>query len=304
MTITENDIKKRLDVFVSEVSGCSRSHAQVLIDSELVSVNGRTQGKNYRLRLGDEIEIEAMPLSELSAEAEDIPLDIVYEDDDVIVINKPSGMVVHPAVGNESGTLVNALMYHCKGSLSGINGVIRPGIVHRIDKNTSGLLVVAKTDEAHIFLSSLLKEHGIKRVYYAIVTGHLRDSRGTVDAPIARHPVDRKKMAVVAGGRSAITHYEVVREYPSFSLVKLELETGRTHQIRVHMSHIGHPIVGDVTYGGGKTPFEKAHAKHIDGQCLHARELSFPHPRTREIVRFECELPENFKALLSILESL
>ena len=304
MTVTDESVKKRLDVYVCEVGGVSRSHAQVLIENELVLVNGRVESKNYRLRPGDEVEIEAMPLTELSAQAEDIALDIIYEDDDVIVINKPSGMVVHPAPGNESGTLVNALMYHCKGSLSGINGVIRPGIVHRIDKHTSGLLVVAKTDEAHIFLSSLLKNHEIKRVYYAILTGHLKSTQGTVNAPIARHSVDRKKMAVVPGGREAITHYEVLREFPSFTLAKMELETGRTHQIRVHMSHIGHPIIGDITYGGGKTPFEKAHAKLLDGQCLHARELSFPHPRTKEIMHFECPLPKEFEALLNILEGM
>lgn len=304
MTILTTDAKKRLDVLVSEYAGVSRSHAQVLIENELVLVNGRPQPKNYRLREGDELEIEAMPVKELSAEAEDIPLDIVYEDDEIIVINKPSGMVVHPAVGNESGTLVNALLYHCKGSLSGINGVIRPGIVHRIDKDTSGLLVVAKTDEAHIFLSSLLKDHGIKRVYHAIVTGHLPSDRGTINAPIARHPIDRKKMAVVAGGREAITHYEVLRDYSSFCHARLELETGRTHQIRVHLSHIGHPIIGDTVYGGGKTQFERAHAKYLSGQCLHAKELSFPHPRTKEIMHFEVDFPSEFSALLDILETL
>lgn len=304
MTILTTDAKKRLDVLVSEYAGVSRSHAQVLIENELVLVNGRPQPKNYRLREGDELEIEAMPVKELSAEAEDIPLDIVYEDDEIIVINKPSGMVVHPAVGNESGTLVNALLYHCKGSLSGINGVIRPGIVHRIDKDTSGLLVVAKTDEAHIFLSSLLKDHGIKRVYHAIVTGHLPSDRGTINAPIARHPIDRKKMAVVAGGREAITHYEVLRDYSSFCHARLQLETGRTHQIRVHLSHIGHPIIGDTVYGGGKTQFERAHAKYLSGQCLHAKELSFPHPRTKEIMHFEVDFPSEFSALLDILETL
>lgn len=304
MTILTTDAKKRLDVLVSEYAGVSRSHAQVLIENELVLVNGRPQPKNYRLREGDELEIEAMPVKELSAEAEDIPLDIVYEDDEIIVINKPSGMVVHPAVGNESGTLVNALLYHCKGSLSGINGVVRPGIVHRIDKDTSGLLVVAKTDEAHIFLSSLLKDHGIKRVYHAIVTGHLPSDRGTINAPIARHPIDRKKMAVVAGGREAITHYEVLRDYSSFCHARLQLETGRTHQIRVHLSHIGHPIIGDTVYGGGKTQFERAHAKYLSGQCLHAKELSFPHPRTKEIMHFEVDFPSEFSALLDILETL
>ena len=303
MTVGTNDIKKRLDVLVSDYAGVTRSHAQVLIENELVLVNGAPQPKNYRLREGDEVEIEAMPVRELSIEAENIPLDIIYEDSELIVVNKPSGMVVHPAVGNESGTLVNALLYHCKDTLSGINGVVRPGIVHRIDMDTSGLLVVAKTDEAHLFLSSLLKEHGIKRTYHAILTGHLREARGTISAPIARHPQDRKKMAVVQGGREAITHYEVIKEYPSFTYAKMNLETGRTHQIRVHTSYIGHPIIGDTAYGGGKTQFERAHAKHLDGQCLHARELSFPHPKTKEIMHFECELPDNFKALLNILEN-
>jgi 23S rRNA pseudouridine1911/1915/1917 synthase len=250
------------------------------------------------------IEINTPEPKELEVLPEDIPLNIVYEDDEIVVINKKSGMVVHPANGNESGTLVNALLYHCRGSLSGINGVIRPGIVHRIDKDTSGLLVVAKTDEAHVFLSSLLKDHGIKRVYHAILSGHLKDASGTVNAPIARHPVDRKKMAVVKGGKEAITHYTVLEEYPSFTYAKMELETGRTHQIRVHMSHIGHPIIGDTVYGGGKTPFEKTNSSLLDGQILHAKELSFPHPKTKEILRFECELPDNFKELLNRLEKL
>ena len=304
MIVNENDVKKRLDVFVSELVSVTRSHAQTLIENELVTVNGKVEAKNYRLRLGDEIETSELPVRVLSAEEENIPLDIVYEDSEIIVINKPSGMVVHPAPGNEKGTLVNALLYHCKGSLSGINGVIRPGIVHRIDKDTSGLLVVAKTDEAHLFLSSLLKEHGIKRVYHAILTGHLKNQSGVVNAPIARHPIDRKKMAVVAGGREAITHYEVIKEYPSFTYAKMELETGRTHQIRVHMSYLGHPIIGDSVYGGGKTAFEKAHSKLLSGQCLHAKELSFPHPKTKEIMRFSCELPNDFESLLKILENI
>lgn len=304
MTANENDVKKRLDLYVCEVSGSTRSGAQVLIDTGCVLVNGKPENKNYRIRLGDEIEINLPEPKELEVLPENIPLNIVYEDDSIVVINKPSGMVVHPANGNESGTLVNALLYHCKDSLSGINGVIRPGIVHRIDKDTSGLLVVAKTDEAHIFLSSLLKEHGIKRVYHAILVGHLRETEGTVNAPIARHPVDRKKMAVVRGGKEAVTHYTVLSEYPSFTYAKMELETGRTHQIRVHMSHIGHPIIGDTVYGGGKTPFEKSNSILLDGQILHAKELSFPHPKTKEILHFECELPDNFKELLKRLENL
>ena len=304
MIIGENDIKKRLDVFVSESISLTRSGAQILIENGCVLVNGKQESKNYRLRQGDTVEINEPAPRELEVLPENIPLDIVYEDSEIIVINKPSGMVVHPANGNESGTLVNALLYHCKDSLSGINGVIRPGIVHRIDKDTSGLLVVAKTDEAHIFLSSLLKDHEIKRTYHAVLVGHLRENGGTVNAPISRHPVDRKKMAVVQGGKEAITHYTVLAEYPSFTYAKMELETGRTHQIRVHMSYIGHPIIGDSVYGGGKTPFEKANASILDGQMLHAKELCFPHPKTKEIMHFECELPDNFKAILTRLERL
>jgi len=303
MKISSENVKKRLDVFVFEALGITRSNAQGMIESGLVTVNGKVESKNYRLRDGDEIEIEEQEPEVLNVEAENIPLDIVFEDDDIIVINKPSGMVVHPAPGNERGTLVNALLYHCKGSLSGINGVIRPGIVHRIDKDTSGLLVVAKNDESHVFLSSLLKDHGIKRVYHALVVGHYKESRGTVNAPIARHPVDRKKMAVVAGGREAITHYEVIEEYPSFTYARFQLETGRTHQIRVHTSYIGHPIIGDEVYGGGKTTFEKNNKSLLDGQILHAKILSFPHPRTREELTFECELPDNFKKLLERLRN-
>ena len=302
MTAAEIDVGKRLDVFVSERFSVTRSFAQNLIDDGHVLVNLEIKSKNYRIRPGDCVEANIPEPTELSAEAEDIELDVVYEDEDIIVVNKPSGMVVHPAPGNENKTLVNALLYHCKGTLSGINGVIRPGIVHRIDKDTSGLLVVAKNDEAHVFLSSLLKEHGIKRVYHAIVTGHLKESEGTIDAPIARHPTNRKKMAVVSGGREAITHYKTIEEFSGFTYAKMELETGRTHQIRVHMSHIGHPIMGDTVYGGGKTPFEKAHKSLIDGQMLHAKELSFPHPRTKEIVHFECPLPENFEKILKILK--
>ena len=304
MKISSESVGKRLDVAVSEILEITRSSAQGMIDEGLVSVNGRSQSKNYRLRENDELEIEEQELKELTVEPENIHLDIVYEDEDIVVINKPSGMVVHPAPGNESGTLVNALLYHCKGSLSGINGVVRPGIVHRIDKDTSGLLVVAKNDESHVFLSSLLKDHGIKRVYHAIVVGHYKENSGTVNAPIARHPVDRKKMAVVAGGREAITHYEVIEEYPSFTYACFQLETGRTHQIRVHTSYIGHPIIGDEVYGGGKTTFEKNNKGLLDGQILHAKILSFPHPRTKEIVTFECELPDNFKELLERLRQI
>ena len=304
MKINEENVKIRLDVFVSSYLGITRSSAQNLIDEGNVTVNSKVESKNYKLRLGDEIEIEEMEPKVLDVVAENIPLNIIYEDSDIIVINKPSGMVVHPAPGNENGTLVNALLYHCGDTLSGINGVIRPGIVHRIDKDTSGLLVVAKNDEAHVFLSSLLKDHGIKRTYHAIIIGHLKEQNGTVNAPIARHPVDRKKMAVLLGGKEAITHYEVIEEYTGYSYIKLNLETGRTHQIRVHMSYKGHPIIGDTVYGGGKTQFEKANMGLLDGQILHAKELSFPHPRTKEIMHFECDLPENFKMLIEKLQKI
>lgn len=301
MIITEENAKKRLDVYVSEALEVTRSNAQTLIEQGLVLVNGKIESKNYKLRVGDDIQAQEQELRELDAVPENIPLNIVYEDEHIIVINKPSGMVVHPAVGNESGTLVNALLYHCGSTLSGINGVIRPGIVHRIDKDTSGLLVVAKNDEAHIFLSSLLKEHGIKRTYFAIIIGHMKEQRGTIDAPIARHPADRKKMAVVAGGREAITHYEVIEEFNGYSLLKLNLETGRTHQIRVHLSYKGHPIVGDTVYGGGSTPFERANKALLDGQMLHAGRLEFPHPKTRENMVFECDMPSNYTELLERL---
>ena len=304
MKISEENVKIRLDVFVSSYLGITRSNAQNLIDEGNVTVNGKVENKNYKLRLNDEVEIEESEPKILDVVAENIPLDIIYEDSDIVVINKPSGMVVHPAPGNESGTLVNALLYHCGDTLSGINGVIRPGIVHRIDKDTSGLLVVAKNDDAHIFLSALLKDHDIKRTYHAIIIGHMKEQNGTVNAPIARHSVDRKKMAVVAGGREAITHYEVIEEYTGYSYLKLNLETGRTHQIRVHMSYKGHPIIGDTVYGGGKTQFEKANSALLDGQSLHAKELSFPHPRTKKIMHFECELPSNFKALIEKLRKI
>lgn len=303
MKVSLSDAGKRLDAFVAEAYGITRSAAQGLVDDGLVNVCGKVRPKSYKVKEDDEVIAEIPDPVSPNVTPEEIPLDIVYEDDDIIVINKKSGMVVHPAPGNESGTLVNALLYHCKDSLSGINGVLRPGIVHRIDKDTSGLLVVAKNDTSHVFLSSLLKEHGIKRVYHAIVVGHFKENCSTVDAPLARHLVDRKKMAVVAGGRMAITHYEAIEEYAGFTYAKMQLETGRTHQIRVHMSYIGHPIMGDALYGGGRTQFEKSHASLIDGQMLHAKELSFPHPRTKEIMTFTCPLPENFEKILQILRN-
>ena len=304
----EKDAGMRLDVFVSENTELSRSAAAKLIECGSITVLGKEATKKYEIKCGDEIEV-TLPEPELSeALPENIPLNIVYEDGDIIVINKPSGMVVHPAPGNYTGTLVNALLYHCKGSLSGIGGVIRPGIVHRIDKDTSGLLVVAKNDAAHLALSEELERHGIVREYHALVRGGFKCDTGTVDAPIGRHPVDRKKMAVLlapdAHAKPAVTHYEVLRRFGDISYVKCVLETGRTHQIRVHMAYIGHQLLGDEVYATGKTRFEKLHAPLFDGQALHAKRLTLTHPKTRERMSFECDLPQNFKKILEILEEL
>ena len=301
------DAGKRLDLFVSEHSDISRSSAAKLIESGNITVFGNASVKKYEIKEGDNVEIN-LPEPDISeALPEDIPLDIVYEDNDIIVINKPSGMVVHPAPGNYSGTLVNALLFHCKDSLSGIGGVIRPGIVHRIDKDTSGLLVVAKNDAAHTALSEELEHHGIEREYHAIVRGGFKNDTGTVDAPIGRHPVDRKKMAVLtsqtAHVKNAVTHYEVVGRYGSTTHLKLLLETGRTHQIRVHMAYIGHALLGDEVYSGAKTRFEKQHAPLFDGQALHAKRLTLTHPTTKERMTFECEMPENMKRILELLEN-
>ena len=303
------DVGMRIDKFLAEKSGESRSFITRLIESGAVSVNGREISKNYKIGLGDTVGLSLPEPEDCEALPEDIPLDIVYEDEDIIVINKPKGMIVHPATGIYTGTLVNALMYHCKDSLSGIGGVIRPGIVHRIDKDTSGLLVVAKNDDAHLSLSDQLKTHTVSRVYHAIAIGNIKEDSGTVNKPIGRHPQDRKKMAVITApdqrAREAITHYEVIErfEIPTgrFTYLKCRLETGRTHQIRVHMSSIGHPLLGDSVYGGGNTKFEANNAKYIHGQCLHAKELELIHPRTHERMHFECELPEDFDFLLKKL---
>ena len=304
--VDESFLNKRLDVVVSELTGISRSAAQKLIDSSLVLVFGKPESKKYTVKLGDEIEISIPEPEELEVEAENIPLNIVFEDEDIIVINKPSGLVVHPAPGNYSGTLVNALLYHCKDSLSGIGGVMRPGIVHRIDKDTSGLLVVAKNDEAHLKLSRELEHHGIEREYHALVRGGFSEDSGTVKAPIGRHPVDRKKMAVIPEGKGAskpaVTHYFVNKSYGDITYLRLILETGRTHQIRVHMSYKGHALLGDEVYAKTKTRFEKLHAPLFDGQALHAKRLTLTHPRTNERMTFECELPDNFKKMLELLE--
>lgn len=301
ITATQSADGQRIDVFVSENSELSRAHVQKMLESGLISVGGVCVQKSYKIKEGDVVSFDETPPAPLDAVAEDIPLDVVYEDGDIIVINKPKGLVVHPAAGNESGTLVNALLYRCGDSLSGIGGVARPGIVHRIDKDTSGLLVVAKNDAAHINLSEQIKRHEVARVYHAIALGHI-DGALTLDYPIGRHPVDRKKMAVTAkNSKSAVTHVEVIERLAGATYVKCSLETGRTHQIRVHLSHIGHPILGDEVYGGVKNPVAQKFSSLLDGQCLHAKELTLTHPRTGETMHFECPLPDYFEKILSVL---
>lgn len=289
----------RIDVAITElVEDLTRSGAQRLVQDGLVTVGGTPVGKNYRLRNGDQIQVTVPEPKPMVAEAQNIPLDIVYEDDDLLVVNKPKGMVVHPAPGNPDGTLVNALLYHCKGSLSGINGVLRPGIVHRIDKDTSGLLIVAKNDFAHLKLAEQIKEHSFTREYRAVVHGNLREDSGTIHAPIGRSAKDRKKMAVTdKNSKDAITHYEVLARYPGFTYIKCRLETGRTHQIRVHMAYLGHPVAGDQVYGPKNTPTE------LHGQCLHAGLIGFIHPRTGEYIELEAPLPEYFTKILHALEA-
>ena len=290
---SEESKNQRLDAFLaSSLDGLTRSQATRLIESGEVAVNGRAVSKSYKLSGGEDIAVTLPEPEPVEAVPQDIPLDVVYEDADVIVVNKPSGMVVHPAPGHPDGTLVNALLYHCAGTLSGIGGALRPGIVHRIDRDTSGLIIAAKNDAAHQYLSAQLADHTLARTYECIVVGALREDRGTVDAPIARHPTDRKRMAVVAGGREAVTHWEVIARYPGYTHVRCRLETGRTHQIRVHMAYIGHPILGDTVYGA------KKEVPGLTGQCLHAVGLRFLHPRTHEVMELSCPLPEEFTRML------
>lgn len=290
---------QRLDVFLSEqVETLSRSAAQKLLENGCVTLDGKPLRKQDKTVAGAVYDVELPEVKEVAIEAEDLPLEIVYEDADVLVINKPKGVVVHPAPGHHSGTLVNALMYHCKDSLSGINGELRPGIVHRIDKDTSGLLIVAKNDFAHQALAAQLKDHTLSRTYEAIVCGGIREDAGTVDAPIGRHPADRKKMAVTdKASRNAVTHYEVLARYRGYTHVRCRLQTGRTHQIRVHMAYKNHPILGDTVYG------HKRKELGMDTQCLHARALSFVHPRTGESVTVECPLPDYFEEVLKKLRT-
>lgn len=283
----------RLDVYVAEKYGISRSYAQQCIENGSVTVNGKHESKKYQVAELDEVECDIPSPEEIKALPQDIPLDIIYEDSCLLVVNKPKGMVVHPAAGNPDNTLVNALLYRCGDSLSGINGAIRPGIVHRIDKDTAGLLIVAKNDEAHKKLAEQISVHSFTRRYEAIVVGNLKSDSGTIDLPIGRHKTDRKKMAVTAEhSRNAITHYRVIERFKGFTYVELTLETGRTHQIRVHMSHIGHPVAGDSVYG------DRTNVLKQDGQCLFAKYIKFVHPVTGEELEFEAELPEFFKKAL------
>lgn len=288
---------ERVDKYLSQVfSDKSRSYIQGLIENGSIVVNDKNIKSNYKLRTFDEVKVIMPEPIALKVEGEDIPLDVIYEDSDVILVNKPQGMVVHPAPGNYTGTLVNALLYHCK-DLSSINGVIRPGIVHRIDKDTTGILVVAKNDEAHNFLSNQLRDHSMKREYYALVEGRIKEDKGTIDKPLARSKKDRLKIAIVEGGRRAVTHYTVVERFKNTTLVKCELETGRTHQIRVHMSSIGYPLVGDPLYGFKKSKYRQ------DGQMLHAKTLGFIHPRSKEYMEFSSELPSYIEEMLEKLRN-
>lgn len=295
----ENEAGERIDRYLAEeLDDKSRSYIQKLIKDGYVTINDKPVKANYRLILGDRITVVYPDASEPDIVAENIPLDILYEDADIIIVNKPKQMVVHPAPGHYSGTLVNALMYRCRNELSGINGSQRPGIVHRIDMDTTGSLIVCKTDKAHLSLSEQLKEHSIHRVYEAVVHGNIKQDKGTVDAPIGRHPTDRKKMCVHAkNAREAVTHYEVLKRFGNYTYIKCRLETGRTHQIRVHMGSIGHPIVGDSVYGPKKCPFPQ-----LIGQTLHAKTIGIVHPSTGEYLEVTAPLPDYFTKLLHYLE--
>ena len=294
--IVEIEEPKRIDAYISENTDYSRTAVQRLIEENKITVNGKKEKASYKVQIGDKIEIEEEPAKEIELKAQDIPLEILYEDNDIIVVNKPKGMVVHPANGNPDGTLVNAIMSICKDSLSGIGGEIRPGIVHRLDKNTSGAIIIAKNDKAHINLSEQLKNHEIKKTYIALVRGIVKENNATINMPIGRSKKDRKKMAVDKNGKDAITHFKVLKRYSNCSLLEINIETGRTHQIRVHLSHIGYPIIGDDVYSNGKNKW------NIEGQCLHAKSLEFAHPITGEKMHIEAELPEYFQKILEDLD--
>ena len=291
---------ERLDKFLSIIyPEFSRAFFQKLIKSKQVSVNETPQKASYCVKIDDIVTVEIPDAVETTIEPENIPLDILYEDDDVLIVNKPKGMVVHPSAGHYSGTLVNAIMYHCKDTLSGINGEIRPGIVHRIDMDTTGSLIVCKNDEAHVNIAQQIKEHSVNRIYVGIVCGYVKEDSGTVEGAIGRHPIERKKMAInEKNGKPAITHYKVLERFKNYTYMQFKLETGRTHQIRVHMASIGHPLLGDTLYSSGRSPF-----KHLQGQCLHAKTIGFIHPKTGEYMAYSAPLPEYFEKMLCLLKS-
>ena len=294
--IVESEEQKRIDAYISENTEYSRTAVQRLIEENKIIVNGKKEKASYKVKNGDKIEIEEEPAKEIELKAQDIPLEVLHEDDDIIVVNKPKGMVVHPANGNPDGTLVNAIMSICKDSLSGIGGEIRPGIVHRLDKNTSGAIIIAKNDKAHINLSEQLKNHEINKTYIALVRGVVKENNATINMPIGRSKKDRKKMDVDKNGKEAITHFKVIKRYSDCTLLEINIETGRTHQIRVHLSHIGYPIIGDDVYSNGKNRW------NIEGQCLHAKELDFKHPINGKYMHIEAKLPEYFEKILEELD--
>ena len=298
--VLESQAGFRVDKFLSiEFADLSRSYIQKLMKDGQVTVNGKVVKANYKLNDQDVVRMNEPELKEPDIVAEDLPLDILYEDEDLLIVNKPKGMVVHPSAGHYTGTLVNALMFHCKEDLSGINGVMRPGIVHRIDMDTTGSLLVCKNDMAHQNLAEQLKLHSIKRIYHAIVHGVIKEEEGTVDAPIGRHPTSRKKMSInYKNGKEAVTHYKVLKRYQNYTYIQCQLETGRTHQIRVHMASIHHPLLGDVVYGPAKQPFS------LQGQCLHAKTIGIQHPRTGEYMEVDAPLPDYFEELLVKLEKM
>lgn len=295
--VSQEEKGKRLDAYISSANtDITRTSAQRLIEDGNILVNGKNVKVSYKIQENDKISVEIPKPKQIELKAQDIPIEIIYEDSDIIVVNKPKGMVVHPANGNPDGTLVNAIMAICKDSLSGIGGEIRPGIVHRIDKDTSGLLIVAKNDNAHVKMSEQIKNHEVKKTYIALVRGVFKENEATIDMPIGRSTSDRKKMAVNKNGKNAITHIKVLKRFDKYTLLQVNIETGRTHQIRVHLSHIGYPIVGDYTYSNGKNEFD------VIGQCLHAQKLEFKHPITQKDMCLEAELPQYFKDILDKLE--
>ena len=290
--IVEIEEPKRIDAYISENTDYSRTAVQRLIEEKKITVNEKNEKASYKVQYGDKIEIEEEPAKEIELKAQEIPLEILYEDNDIIVVNKPKGMVVHPANGNPDGTLVNAIMAICKDSLSGIGGEIRPGIVHRLDKNTSGAIIIAKNDRAHINLSEQLKKHEIKKTYIALVRGVVKENNASINMPIGRSKKDRKKMDVDRNGKEAITHFKVLKRYNDCTLLEINIDTGRTHQIRVHLSHIGYPIIGDDVYSNGRNRW------NIEGQCLHAKSLDFKHPISGKKMHIEAEIPDYFKKIL------